>query len=398
MASFVEGFLTGFMRDQTEVIRKRKDDAENYFNSQMELARTRGLKNRDLTKQVMDGNLQIARQLEQVGVPKDLIMSVAKQNPDDLSGVLKTIQELQMNGVNPDESFYRDLIQVSKDYKAPDEDLSTFMTNLYRPLKANASSSPEGTVNDSLWATMFGSNAMDRSRNKLDETIVADGMTAGDLLSYSDTPMPNTTGAPSVVLDASMIGDETRAAKERLRGTSPLTPSEITSINNTYDEIIGQARVKVLDAWMKAHPEVENPSESEIPGFTELVERVAAEKILEIYRPEDLSQIPRIYKYLAGDEEGTDTGSVEPPAETPPPVVPEAAPAVEETPVKPLKPLPAGVPQTLPDGSFFYDVADDGTIIFIGPDGVAKRYSRKTFGLDKPPVDIDEILRNPTGN
>lgn len=233
MASFVEGFLTGFMKDQTQVIRKRKDDAEDYFNQRLELARTRGLKNRDLTKQVMDGNLQIAKQLQQVGVPSDLIMSIAKQNPDDLPNVLKQIQDLQAEGVTPDESFYRDLIKVSGDYKAPDEDLSTFMRNLYEPIKNNSLANPEGGNSDSIWATMFGTNAMQKASDRLDTTEVADGMTAGDLLRYPDTPTPNTQGAPSVILDAGMIGDETRAARSRLEGADELSISEINTISSS---------------------------------------------------------------------------------------------------------------------------------------------------------------------
>jgi hypothetical protein len=396
--SFAEGFLTGFMRDQTEVIRKRKDDAETYFNNQMELARTRGLKNRDLTKKVIDGNLQIARQLEQVGVPKDLIMATAKQNPDDLPNVLKQIQDMQMDGITPDEDFYRHLFQVSSDYKAPDEDMSTFMTNLYAPLKSNMKANPEGG-SDNIFATMFGSNSMDRARNQLDTTEVADGMSAGDLLRYDGEPTPDTTGAPSVVLNAGMIGDETRAAKERLRDDDVITTTEINTVNSTYEKAIADVKLAIKEQILSANPD-SNLSDSEIPNFQENAERVAAEKMLELFPRETLIQIPRIGVWLQNQEEeeadtSTIAGSTLPPAAVEPPA------AQVPVPVEPaLTPIPDGIPPKLADGSTYHDMASDGTIVYKGPNGEYFRIKPEALGVSKPDpsLNIDEILRNPTGN
>lgn len=391
MSMFSDGFATGFMGNMAQDIKKKKDEADMFFQEQMQLARTRGLKNRDLTKQVIDGHVMTARQLEQMGVPKDLVMSIAKQNPDDMPAVMETIQNLQRDGVKPDESFYRDLIKTSGDFKAPDEDFSTFISNLYAPLRANIKSDTEAFNDDpagGLWATMMGTNAMGMANQRLEDTILTDGMSAADLLRYSDTPTPNTVGAPVVNIDYGIVGESERAAEEALSGSDILRIPEVVAVMGAYEKAFEEAQIEIQDEWSLQHPDDNETRFENIPGGEFTARRKAVEKIHGMFG-DDIFKIPEIRGIIEeslgegeGDHstsDGTDTGATENVA---PPMSIEGTSSVPETGLEgsvegDVIPTPAGFPTSLQNGAILISVHSDGTSDWQYPDGTVKTHDNE---------------------
>lgn len=395
MSDFSSGFIQGFLNQTTAHIKEKKDEADKYFTDQLDLARTRGLKNRDATQQLINGHVQTAKQLQSIGVPTDLVMSIAKQNPDDLAGVMKTIQDLQMEGINPDEAFYRDLIQTSGQYKAPDEDLSTFIANLYKPLRSNIEAD-KGAFNDdpagSLWATMMGTNAHERASQRLEDTIVADGLSAAELNRYSDNPTSNSVGSPTVTINASKVGDAARAAKAANRGADELSPSERTSIVSRYEEVYGEARGLIQRQYQEQHPEDDATTWDQLP--TEVKQQadvMAAAKLSEEYKPSDLLQIPRIARFMMEQPEGDG------PSENAPLTFPREQSAPQDSP-------PQGSVRAR-NGAVLYKDLGNGKSVWLYPDGTKKVHLNKDIGYVSPSEDpsigssdIRDILSNPTGN
>ena len=394
MNDFGHGFVQGFLGTTAAHIKERKDDADEYFRNQLELARTRGLKNKDMTQQLINSKLTVAKQLQQIGVPPDLVMSIAKQNPDDLEATLDLVQKLQMEGAQLDEPFYRDIIQTSKDYKAPDEDMSTFIANLYKPVRAN----PEAFNDDregGLFATMLGTNARQKAMDKLESTIVSDGMSAADLLAYSDSPTPNTVGAPTVTIDYGGVGAMERATKKALRETGPLGSDDLGRINKRFDELYEEAKKKIQTEYNRSDPNNSEATFDDIPDGETRARVAAAAKLKEEgYADQDLLQIPRIAQlYEKGDNEEEASPSVESPA---PVTEPETAPIEEKdtdymSPVLPSAPpelVTEETPAVSPGGGRLVDVRGDGVGVYQYPDGELKLYR----GLS---AEVKRYIRNP---
>jgi hypothetical protein len=409
---FSKGFITGFAGSAAQDIKKKKDEADTFFQDQMQLARTRGLKNRDLTKQVVDGHVMTAKQLEAMGVPKDLVMSIAKQNPDDMSAIMTTIQGLQKDGVTPDEAFYRDLIKTSGDFKAPDEDYSTFINNLYSPLRANVKADKEAFNDDKrggLWATMMGTNAMDMASGRLEDTIIMDGMSAADLNRYSDTPTPNTQGAPTVNMDFGLIGNAEREAADRLSGGNPLKIPDVKNLNEAFEASLNEASLAIQKEWNDAHPDDKETEASDIPGHDQAITAMAIQDMIDQGYGEWLMEIPKIREYYEATTEEQPLGDDAAPAEgaitTPDPTAavpevpsPENVPGVEGDVIA----TPPNFPKTLNNGAVLKAVHSDGTSTWLYPDGTEMVHDNKEIEQSqKPamaPMDVQDILRNPTGN
>jgi len=100
MESFGAGFVTGFANSLSEGITKRQEKAQDYFDKQVEFARTRGLENRMGVKRAVEQNLSIARQLEAVGVPKDIIMAQINQNPEGLGDFYTQAEKIRAAAPN----------------------------------------------------------------------------------------------------------------------------------------------------------------------------------------------------------------------------------------------------------------------------------------------------------
>lgn len=200
----VQGFVQGFAGTLAPIILERKKEARDYFNKQVEYARTTGLQNRQRVKQEADATLGVARQLEAIGVPKEVIMAQVNQDPNGLGSFYQGIDKLNVERASQGLPILTSeeisgLVNVGGNFKAPDEDLATFITRTYEPM-SRAVRDPAFSTNpeNSLWASMMGYSAMDEARAELGNTMVADGMTAEDLINYGDA-QPKKIGGQAVV-------------------------------------------------------------------------------------------------------------------------------------------------------------------------------------------------------
>ena len=238
MGSAASGFLTGFFGKTAENIDERKTEAKEYFDRQMEIAQTKGMQAREKRATEMTGAVAQAKQLQQIGMPKDMVIAVAKQNPADLAVFAEQMQDLKAKGVPVDEEFFRSVISVQGE-TGSDESIEDVMKRIYMPLKQAAEVDPEGVAADpktSIWSAMMGYNAMDRARGRLNTEEVADGMTAQDLIRLGDSDI-NTDPNVVVTLNADVAGNAARAAKEAQSGTdgpSTLSPSEIKAVSDRF--------------------------------------------------------------------------------------------------------------------------------------------------------------------
>lgn len=229
-SSALEGFITGFAGKMAENITERKQEARDYFNKQVEYAHTRGLENRRRVRQVVDANLAIAQQLKAAGLPEDLIMAQINANPNGLGDLQAEVEKIRSSVTTPmTEEQWRAYYKVSGDFKAPDEDLASVIRRTYDPIVTAASSpdfadDPEGSFSTSLMG--FGYDAMDRMRERLGQTMIADGMTAEQLIQYGDGVEPQRIGGQAVI---------TRDYQALPRPEKELSISETTQIATAVD-------------------------------------------------------------------------------------------------------------------------------------------------------------------
>ncbi len=203
-SSAAQGFVQGFAGTLAPIILERKKEARDYFNKQVEYARTTGLQNRQKVRQEADATLGVARQLEAIGVPKEVIMAQVNQDPNGLGAFYQGIDKLNVKRASQGlpaltSEEISAMVNVGGNFKAPDEDLATFVTRTYEPL-SRAVRDPGFSANpeNSLWASMMGYSAMDEARAELGNTVIAEGMTAEDLINYGDA-QPQKIGGQAVV-------------------------------------------------------------------------------------------------------------------------------------------------------------------------------------------------------
>lgn len=228
----IEGFVTGFAGTLAPLILERKKEARDYFNKQVEYARTTGLENRNRAKAAADANLSVARQLEQVGVPRDVVMAQINQNPEGLADFYQNVDKINIQraekGMPPmSADEWKSLYKVSGNFKAPDEDLATFVSKTYDPI-ANAATSPSFSDNPegSFWSSMMGFSAMDEARAELGQTTIAEGLTADQLIRYGDVKPQRVGGEAIVTTDYGAIPKE----------ADDLSISESTALNKFVSE------------------------------------------------------------------------------------------------------------------------------------------------------------------
>jgi len=195
-ASFVEGFAGTLAVN----INERKKEARDYFNKQVEYARTTGMENRKKVKSTVDQNTSIASQLQAVGVPKEVIMAQISMDPNSLGDMANQTEKLRASaGREFSAEEWKAIYEVAEDYKAPDEDIATFISRTYDPI-SNAANSP-GFKEDpkgSLISSMMGFSSMDEARDRLKTTDIGGGLTADQLMRYGDSA-PERTGPRATV-------------------------------------------------------------------------------------------------------------------------------------------------------------------------------------------------------
>lgn len=358
MEGFGKGFLTGFFDRTSEGIDKRNAEADDYFNKQMEIARNVGMQKRNQLDSDMKMGINAAKQLQQVGVPQDIVVGIAKQNPEDLSRFLTTVQELQQRGITTDENFFRKAVKVTGEVD-PNETIESAFRKIYEPI----ASDPEATNKDpegSIFAAMMGYSAMDNARSRLDNTKVVGDSTASDLIALEG--FEPEFGKSTVTTDYGMIGGELsdiaiasddadyarRQARKGAGGEKPLSISDRDKLNTNYMEVYDKNKKDIIDEHAEATGE--SLDWRQLVKINPEAEREANQRsydqLSEVFRPEDLSKIPAIAKWGIGAEEG--------------------------------EPSEADGPPVVVSGATFKKDNGDGTSIWVGADGVERLISNST--------------------
>jgi len=292
MSSFATGFATGFFNKLAGNIDQRSADAREYFNKQVEVARTVGLENRQRSRAAADESISIAKRLQEMGVPKDIIMAQASMNPAGLGDFFSQVEKLRLEANVPvDEDFFRSVYKLSGSFKAPDEDFTTFFTRMYEPIVTAATTDPEGFKQDkegSIFAAAFGLNAMDKARRKLATTEVAPGLTAEQAIAMGDTPKPNVSGEAFVTVDP--------VALKRAAGNSTLTPTVMAQVRVEFESILDTTATGLASDY-----DLEDPTQAQ--DLNTAATKLAYEKMVELYAGNEdyLSYIRQRYDL---DEEG----------------------------------------------------------------------------------------------
>jgi len=230
--SAIEGFLTGFANVAASNILERKKEARDYFNKQVEYARTTGLQNRQRVREQADAALSVARQLEAAGLPREIIIAQINQDPTNLSGFYEQVEKIRANAAAAGRQLTADdwnaIYKVTGEFKAPDEDLSTVIARTYDPI-ANAVADPsyEEDPEGSLWASMMGYDAMPRAIAELGRTEIAEGLTAEQLIRYGDVTPQRVGGRATVVTDYAALPSR----------SDELSVTERTALINRTDEM-----------------------------------------------------------------------------------------------------------------------------------------------------------------
>lgn len=383
MSEFADGFVTGFANTLAEGINERNKIAREYFQKQYEIATTVGLENHRKVSQQVDVSVKTAKQLQQMGVPKEIIMAVASQDPMGLSSFYDDIVQAQSAGIPIDQDFFNDFVQVSADFKAPDEDFYTFFKKALSPMQRVAESDPEGFNKDrkgGIFAAMMGADPYGRARRQLDETIIIDGMSASDLARLGQNYTPaGVEGAPTVTYDYGEV------ARRKAADKTDLSISEINSIDKTIED--------------KTEQLIKDARASGSDMSREEAQRMAAEQARVTY-----GSVPEAVKYIDSTygiqeapveevfpEEGAATPEVAPEAVPEPVAEPTTAP--EEAAVPTPAPAETGAVAPAPEASAgvsnepidpqqenlsmitikgmvltWYSNNADGTVTYIGPD------------------------------
>lgn len=375
----IEGFVTGFAGTLAENVLENKKRARDYFDKQVEYARTTGLENRQRVRQQVEAATSVARQLEQVGVPREVIMAQINQNPDGVGDFYEQAEKIRAKAgrdLTPDE--WKAIYKVAGDFKAPDEDIATFISRTYDPI-ANATASPdfEDDPEGSLIATMMGFNAMDRARRDLAETEVADGLTADQLIRYGDVRPERVGGNAVVTVDYEGMPPE-------LREDSNLSITETNAIVTKVDEEV-DAALSALEAegLISEGADITETRDDIVEELRLIYPSVSTEQ-LKLF----VDRAVRKKRYTvdglepATDAEEAPTEPLTDQATTPAPTPSEAPTAAPTASAEPLSPEERMAAET---GLGYQDIQDngDGTVT-VTFNGQTRRYRTQ---------DVRELLR-----
>lgn len=281
MGDFGSGFATGFFNKLSEGIDTRNKDARDYFNAQVETARQLGLDNKRRSSAAMDESVSIAKRLQAMGVPKDIIMAQANMDPAGLGDFYTQVEKLRLDANVPvDENFFRSIYKLSGTFKAPDEDFTTFFSRIYGPVVDAAHKDPEGFKQDpegSIWASAFGINAMDKARKRLATTEVVPGMTAEEAIARGDQVQTNKVGGDSFV-----VADPEALRKVTSSNNDNPTLQEMNVLNSSFDDLVTTTKTELTSSGAY---DTTDPEQLDI--LDQASKKAAYEKSKELYAGED---------------------------------------------------------------------------------------------------------------
>jgi len=223
-------------------------------------------------------------------------------------------------------------------------------------------------------ASGLGLNAMDRARNELESTEVAEGFSAADLLAMEGRPL---TTRP--LGDTGYSGPDLGYVAETVGASGPDMPSseDIFRVMSTFDDLVESERELLFDDAAQTNPSLSRES------LTVQAEEAAAIQYYENLGGGDnalaeLAKYPRIFNALPDsiiNPEGVTSEDVDaalkpeivttelPPVDTPPPAPLPDAPEVSSEKPTPL-PIGTAVETATGERASYQGMTSDGKYIF----------------------------------
>lgn len=234
----MDGFITGLANTLKEGVDQRRKKADEYYEKQLEIARTTGLRNMKESQGRVNTSVAFANKLTQKGVPKDIIMAVAQANPEGLGDFEETITKMELDkGGRITDQEYRDLVKIKGEFVGKDKDFVTFFRDIHDPFIASTKDkeSHEYDPRGSILGRMFAVNEMDKADKRLDTKVVAGGKTAAELLQYGDEYIAQPSTSVSVDFDPSTVDAMAREAAARKKALSGGDGLSIPDLKNTFE-------------------------------------------------------------------------------------------------------------------------------------------------------------------
>jgi hypothetical protein len=302
MSNF-EAFATGFLGETAKNINVRKDRADDYFDKQMERARTTGADALAKRRENLRSLTTVANTLTVQGkMPDDVLRAVVNEGPETLANAQKLYEEAVGAGTTLDESFWRDVVDVSTEIKTSDESLGDFLgrtVGLFGGnLEATKTDGGGGDPFSAFVASGLGYNAMDKARGKLDNEEIAGGYSAGDLIAMESRPdFTNPLGDLGVTINGAEA-----VTKLDAQVTDPLTTKQIGEINKEFKD---EVATRISDYKLAPENKIDGPLDPEIEA--QITAAVALE-YQELYGAEVVGQVSTIAPYLPQEEAPAEEG------------------------------------------------------------------------------------------
>jgi hypothetical protein len=433
MSNF-SAFLTGFLGRTADVIKERKDKAENYFDQSIERARTIGsdqLRQRTDNYQAM---LSVANNLvQQAGMPEDLVRTLANEGPQALEEAYKVYtetaaREAELGTTILGEDFWRQSYNFATEMTTgTDMSLTDFLRQVNGLYGSNlaATTREGGDPFGAFIASGLGLNAMERAQGRLSEYDMGGGYSAADLLAMDARPSTtrplgetNFGGLDRSYVHQQLVDD----------GIKPFTIEEMARIDQRFEEATQAEAERLFREELQRASDSQEPSTATSEqDFMEQARYNVGAKFAELYGPAVYGvrtvapYLPYIDEEEELDEEGPqdsplDEGDVfeggeegvveqEPVVDLPDGIIdmPELPQPITQTPLKPTPPEPE-INETLvgSDGTVLQliDIFPDGTLQYRRQDGTAiqmtieERIEAVTFpdyNIEyRPPADTSE--------
>jgi len=387
MSAF-EAFIGSFAKDTATNINNRKDKAENYYDQQMERARTVGAENLAKRRERLRGLTSISNNLmNTANMPEDVLRAVANEGPEALNKAYEIYDMAAKAGKEVDESFWRDVYKFTKEVKPSDQPLSEFLGQVAGLMPANlkATEKTGGDPFSAFVSSGMGYNAMDEAADRLETTEVADGYSARELINMEGEESGRPLGDTGFGLD--LEATYARIGTKEPKG-DVMSDTTIMQWEKAFKEEVDARKIKarLAGAGTADKPGEDVPLTPEQEAAIEA--EVAQEMIGTTNNPEDLITRSAVFKKALGTLE-------------------EVAPEEGEITTTPLDPVEhtSSYPQTFktPKGLDATFVKEDGDSVIYNINGVDRRIKKAqldeftgTTGEVAPPeavkADTEQLL------
>jgi len=364
--SGLDSFLTGFFGQVKATQDKNIERADNYFDEQMKRAQTVGLEKISERKaRVSEANAVAARLIRQGNVPPDVVKEVARGGLEQLTQLEKIWADAASSGVVVDETYWRDVYGIAKNEAGQNGgDINAAIEEAVGLTKPQKMEAPKEKKKRSFGDVFFLNDSMENAQDRLETTMLEDGLSAADVLRMETDPTPTSTVGPNWSVTAD------REQEVRSRQKKDMTPAEVKSMNSDYDTKVDEyvKQGKLFHSFSKDDPDYD----TKMGDIRREAERRAYNDMVTNYGEELVYSHPRFGNMEVGAEQiiplsGEDVVEEEAPTTEAP-----VSPTVDESTRTPVTEVPDNVLPAIngPDGVYrFSHIDKSGKYTYKGPDG-----------------------------